>query len=207
MKAISDNINFSKVFTSLAIVLAMGFAAGVPAEAQSKKELKLAKKLAAEAEANSKDEDGRAYSEIGIKTGLPLYDTDAADACVAGALQIRVTVHHITPQGMMKLELFGEKDFMKSKGKLRRIRVPAEEGPQVICMNLPSTGRYAVVGYHDKNGDRRLKKSWKFKPLEPYGLSNNPEIKALRLPKFSETSFDVPLEGVDIDINLVDLTL
>ena len=200
-------INFSKAFVSLGVLLAMGLAIGVPAEAQSKKELKLAKKLAAEAEAKRKDKDGRAYSAIGIETGLPLYDTDAADTCVTGALQIRVTLHNITPQGIMKLELFGEKNFMKSKGKLRRIRVPAEEGPQVVCINLPTTGRYAVVGYHDKNGDRRLKKAWNFKPLEPYGLSNNPEIQALRLPKFSETGFDVPLEGADIDIKLVDLTL
>lgn len=155
----------------------------------------------------SYDEDGREYSDIGIKTGLPLYDSDKGDRCVPDALQIRVTLHNITPEGIMKLELFGENDFMKSKGKLRRIRVPAEEGPQVVCINLPSTGQYAVVGYHDKNGDRKLKKAWNFKPLEPYGLSNNPEIKALRLPKFSETSFEVPLEGIDIDIKLVDLTL
>ncbi len=153
------------------------------------------------------DKDGRPYSAIGIKTGLPLYDEDKADRCVPGALQIRVTLHNITPVGLMKLELFGEHNFMKSKGKLRRIRVPAEDGPQTVCINLPSTGRYAVVGYHDKNADRKLKKAWNFKPLEPYGLSNNPDIKALRLPKFSETGFDVPLEGVDIDITLVDLTL
>jgi len=207
VKAISHIINFSKAFASLGVVLSMGFALGVPAEAQTKKERKLAEELAAEAEANHMDEDGREYSAIGIATGLPLYDTDKADTCVPGALQIRVMLHNITPEGLVKLELFGEHNFMKSKGKLRRIRVPAEEGPQEICINLPTTGSYAVVGYHDKNGDRKLKKAWNFKPLEPYGLSNNPEIKALRLPKFSETGFDVPLEGVDIDIKFVDLTL
>ena len=147
----------------------------------------------------------RQLSEVGIATGLTLYDKDKADTCVPGALQIRVNVHNVTVGGIMKLELFGENNFLKKEGKLRRIRVPAENGPQRICINLPLPGEYAVVGYHDKDGDRRLKKNWKFKPKEPYGLSRNPEIKSLRLPKFSETGFDVPMEGIEIDIHLVDL--
>ena len=158
---------------------------------------------------NSKDETAekveRQLSDIGIATGLTLYDKDKADTCVPGALQIRVNVHNVTKVGILKLELFGENNFLKKEGKLRRIRVPAEEGSQKICINLPAPGEYAVVGYHDKDGDRRLKKNWKFKPKEPYGLSNNPEVKSLRLPKFSETGFPVPMEGIDIDIHLVDL--
>ena len=144
-------------------------------------------------------------SAIGIETGLELYPRDKADTCVPGALQIRVNVHNVSDGGILKLELFGENNFLKKEGKLRRIRVPAQNGPQRVCINLPQPGEYAVVGYHDKNGDRRLKKAWNFKPKEPYGLSNNPAIKSLRLPKFSETGFTVPMEGVEIDIHLVDL--
>jgi len=205
VKAISLIINFSKVFASLGAALIFNEMA--VAHMVSNQDASQVVQQEADGMVVKVDKDGRPYSAIGIAMGLPLYDTDKADTCVPGALQIRVTLHNITPQGLMKLELFGERNFMKSKGKLRRIRVPAEEGPQTVCINLPTTGRYAVVGYHDKNADRKLKKAWNFKPLEPYGLSNNPEIKALRLPKFSETGFDVPLEGVDIDINLVDLTL
>lgn len=157
-------------------------------------------------EPDNEDDVIEELSEIGIETGLELYPRDKADTCVPGALQIRATIHNVTKVGMVKLELFGERDFLKSRGKLRRIRVPAAEGSQVVCINLPLPGEYAVVGYHDKDGDRRLKKAWNFKPKEPYGLSNNPEIKALRLPKFSETGFNVPMEGIDIDIHMVDLS-
>ena len=161
----------------------------------------------AQTSSNEKGESSKeALSEIGLATGLELYPRDKSDTCVPGALQIRVTVHEVFSEGIVKLELFGEEDFLKKKGKLRRIRVPAEDENQLICINLPYPGEYAVVGYHDIDGDRRLKKNWKFKPKEPYGLSNNPEIKSLRLPKFSETKFFVPMEGVDIDIHLVDLT-
>ena len=145
-------------------------------------------------------------SEIGKARGLELYDKDKADTCVPGALQIRATVHNVSAKGILKLELFGEKNFLKKKGKLRRIRVPAEEGSQMVCVNLPAPGEFAMVGYHDIDGNRRLKKAWNFKPKEPYGLSNNPDIMSLRLPKFSETGFHVPMQGVDIDIHLVDLS-
>jgi len=156
--------------------------------------------------AASSESDTKGISAIGMEKGLKLYDKDKSDICVPGALQIRVTVHNVYEKGILKLELFGERKFLKKEGKLRRIRVPAENEKQLVCINLPTPGEYAVVGYHDIDGDRRLKKSWNFTPKEPYGLSNNPEIKALRLPKFSETSLAVPMEGVDIDIHLVDLS-
>lgn len=144
-------------------------------------------------------------SAIGAERGLELYDRDAADLCILGHHQIRVTVNNVTEEGLVKLELFGEKNFMRSSGKLRRIRVPAENGSVKVCINVAEPGEYAVVGYHDKDGDRKLDKKWNFKPKEPYGLSNNPEIKSLRLPKWEETRFTVPSDGVDIVINLVDL--
>ncbi|WP_409431811.1 DUF2141 domain-containing protein [Litorimonas sp. RW-G-Af-16] len=144
-------------------------------------------------------------SSAGLEHGLELYEFDGDDTCVPGALQIRATFHNTTADGILKAELFSERDFMKSKGKLRRIRVPAKAEKTQICINLPAPGDFAVVGYHDRDGNRKLKKAWNFKPKEPYGLSNNPEIKALRLPKWSETRFAVPMTGADIDIYLVDL--
>lgn len=169
--------------------------------------LGLAPTAFADPNANSGDKDQKKQlSAIGIETGLELYPKDRADTCVPGALQIRVSVNGVKKGGILKLELFGEEDFLKKKGKLRRIRVPAEDAPQRVCINLPQPGEYAVVGYHDKDGNRKLKKAWNYKPKEPYGLSNNPKIKSLRLPKFSETKFFVPMEGVEIDILLVDLS-
>ena len=148
--------------------------------------------------------DGETISAIGLERGLELYDRDAGDACVLGALQIRATVTNVTQKGLVKVELFGEKNFMKKSGKLRRIRVPAEEGSVKICINLPTPGEYALVGYHDRDGNRKLKKAWNFKPKEPFGVSNNPKIETLRLPKWSEAGFDVPMSGIDISLDLVD---
>lgn len=148
--------------------------------------------------------DGEVISAIGLERGLELYDRDAGDACVPGALQIRATVTNVSKKGIVKVELFGEKNFMKKSGKLRRVRIPAEEGSVKICVNLPTPGEYALVGYHDKDGNRKLKKKWNFKPKEPFGVSNNPMIDTVRLPKWSEAGFEVPMSGIDITMDLVD---
>jgi len=65
----------------------------------------------------SKEKDGPPLSAIGIETGLELYDKDKADTCVPGALQIRVNVHNVSEGGILKLELFGENNFLKKEGK------------------------------------------------------------------------------------------
>jgi len=160
--------------------------------------------LSFSASAGAGDKAEEPLSQLGIERGLELYDRDVADACIPGSLQIRTTITGATRKGLIKVELFAEKDFMKKSGKLRRIRVPAEDEPVMVCVNVPLPGQYAISSYHDKDGDRKFDKRWDFKPKEPFGLSNNPVIKKVRLPKWSETNFEVPMGGADITINLVD---
>jgi len=152
----------------------------------------------------SADDKEYPLSEIGVERGLELYDFDVADRCILGYHQVRITVTNVHREGILNLELFGENDFMRSSGKLRRIRVPAEDAPMKVCIHVPGAGEYAVVGYHDIDGDRKLDKKWNFRPKEPFGLSTNPVIESLRLPRWDETRFTVPHNGVDITINLVD---
>ena len=137
---------------------------------------------------------------------LELYPRDASDSCVADGLQIRVAINGVSQMGIMKLELYNSEDgFLSKKGRLRSIRDKALDAPMVMCVNVPEPGTYAITAYHDKDGNRKLKKKWDFTPREPYGLSNNPEIKTRRIPKFEEAAFQVGSQGTDILINLVDL--
>lgn len=137
-----------------------------------------------------------------IHPTLELYASDAADECVADSLQIRVTAQNIFPEGILKLELYNSEDgFLFKKGRLRRVRVEAKESPVQVCINVPEAGIYAIAGYHDIDGNRKLKKKWDFTPKEPYGLSNNPVFKNKRLPKFEEAAFNVGEKGTNIEIS------
>lgn len=142
-------------------------------------------------------------SKIGLENNLELYKFDEADSCVDNSTQIRTLITNLSKSGIVKVELFGKKNFMKKSGKLRRIRVPADSERVSLCINVPAPGEYALVSYHDKDGNRKLKKAWNLKPKEPYGVSNNPVIESLRLPRWAEASFYVPQEGIEVVINLV----
>lgn len=137
---------------------------------------------------------------------LELYPRDFSDTCLADGLQIRASVTGVTAVGIMKLELYNSEDgFLSKKGRLRSIRDAAKDGPMMMCINVPEPGVYALAGYHDLDGNRKLKKKWNFKPKEPFALSNNIKFKSLRMPKFEEAAFEVGPQGADIVINVVDL--
>lgn len=92
--------------------------------------------------------------------------------------------------------------FLKSGGKLARIRVPAVEGETNFCIVLPKAGIYALAIYHDRNGNTKLDKTWIGLPSEPFGLSNNPP-KRLAMPKHRDSAFEVngPRTPVMIDLD------
>lgn len=141
-----------------------------------------------------------------VSDELDLRPGDESDPCVDDGLQIRVTVNGVTHQGIMKLELYAsEKNFLNKKGRLRWTRVEAQDGPMRLCLDVPEPGTYAVAGYHDLDGNRKLNKKWDFTPKEPFGLSNDPKLKRRKFPKFKNSAFEVPEAGADITLNLVDV--
>ena len=133
---------------------------------------------------------------------LPLYPRDAADVCDASATQIRVTVTGAAHQGLAKVELYKPEDNWL-KDETRKVRVEAQDGPFQVCMNV-EPGTYAIVGYHDRNANRKLDKKFPFKPKEPFGVVNQDRLTKKKRPKFKQVSFVVAEGGIDVDLILVD---
>ena len=133
---------------------------------------------------------------------ISIQPQDAPDACSARSAQVRVTVTNVKSGGALNIELYDDPDnFLFKKGRKRKVRVPAIAGQQTACINLAQPGTYAVAVYQDMDGDRKLKKNWNLLPLEPFGLSNNPE-QYTGFPKFSDSAFTTGKLGADIVINL-----
>ena len=127
---------------------------------------------------------------------------EAPDICNAGIAQVRVTVNNVGAGGVLNVELYDDPNhFLFKEGRKRKIRIPAAEGQQRVCMNLEQSGTYAVAAYHDRDGNRKLKKYWNQLPREPFGLSNNPE-QHFGFPKFSDSAFTTGSLGADIVIDL-----
>ncbi|MCE7914265.1 MAG: DUF2141 domain-containing protein [Nitrosomonas sp. PRO4] len=142
------------------------------------------------------------FSQIHASEALRIMPHEAPDACNAEAAQIRVTVNNVGSGGVLNVELYDDpENFLFKKGRKRKIRIPAAVGQQKVCMNLDQPGTYAVAVYHDRDGDRKLKKRWNLLPREPFGLSNNPENPD-GFPQFSDSAFTTGRLGADIVVNL-----
>lgn len=103
--------------------------------------------------------------------------------------------------GQVRLMLFDREDGFRKEDKARAVLpLPAAAGAfEGVFRHLPP-GRYAVVAYHDENGDGKLNLRFGMFPKEGYGLSNNPAI--VGPPRFKDAAFDVPPEGGRVEIRL-----
>jgi uncharacterized protein (DUF2141 family) len=116
------------------------------------------------------------------------------------AADLEVAVHAVRgDEGRVKLMLFDREDGFRKEDKARQVlALPAAAGTGVFRALPP--GRYAVIAYHDENGDDKLNLRFGMFPKEGYGLSNNPKI--FGPPKFKDATFEVPEAGKRIVIHL-----
>lgn len=134
---------------------------------------------------------------------LNIYTGELPDTCDPDLLQVRVTVNNIEDGGALVVELYNDDadNFLSKEARLRRVRLPATDGPMAICITIESTGTYALASYHDIDADRKLDRKWNFLPKEPFALSLNRRLK-LRKPRLEEAAFEVGESGIDLDLNL-----
>lgn len=140
---------------------------------------------------------------------LPAHAAEAAPAhCVGdlsgkGWLTVEVTGVR-NSNGLMAITIYDGNEqgkFLRSKGSLDVVRVPAKQGTTRTCVKLPGTGVYAIAVYHDEDSSRRLNRSGLGMPTEGFGFSNNPPTIA-SLPSFSSVRLNVPRNGLATRITL-----
>jgi uncharacterized protein (DUF2141 family) len=119
----------------------------------------------------------------------------------AGAADLAVAVHEVrSGDGQVKLMLFDREDGFRKEDRARQVlALPAAGAVTGTFRDLPP-GRYAVIAYHDENGDGRLNLRFGMFPKEGYGLSNSPKLSGP--PRFKDAALDLPAEGRHIAIRL-----
>ncbi len=136
----------------------------------------------------------RRLALLAALTALAVWPALAADLDVA--------VHEVRGgDGQVKLMLFEREAGFRKEDKARQVQaLRATKGTVVgLFRDLPP-GRYAVIVYHDENGDGKLDLRFGMFPKEGYGLSNNPKLSGP--PKFKDAAFELPVEGKHIAIHL-----
>jgi uncharacterized protein (DUF2141 family) len=143
-----------------------------------------------------------AFAPAGAETG------EAPGECVgdlAGKGWLNVEIRGVrNSTGLVAITIYdGNRSdkFLRSKGSLDVVRVPAQSGTTRACVKLPGSGVYAIAVYHDEDSSRKLTRSGIGLPTEGYGFSNNPPTIA-SLPTFSSVRLNVPKPGLTARITL-----
>jgi len=79
--------------------------------------------------------------------------------------------------------------FRKEDRAVQVVSIPAAPGETVVEFPGLTPGRYALMAYHDENGDAKLNLRFGMFPTEGYALSNAPKV--MGPPKFSDSAFDL----------------
>ncbi len=142
-----------------------------------------------------------AVTRQNCKTLLILAALGLSAPC-ASAAELEIVVSNVrSTDGRVKLMLFDRAEGFRKEDKSRELlALPAAVGTvRGVFKDLPP-GRYAIVIYHDENGDGKLNLSFGMFPKEGYGLSNNPSVSGP--PAFQDAAFDLPESGAKLAIQL-----
>jgi uncharacterized protein (DUF2141 family) len=109
----------------------------------------------------------------------------------AAAAELDVVVHPVAhDKGAVKVVLYASPETFRKEDKALLVRSqPARLGEMTFKFDHLTPGRYAIVAYHDENGNGQMDRFLGMIPTEGWGLSNNPEVSGP--PQFEPSAFTV----------------
>jgi uncharacterized protein (DUF2141 family) len=118
----------------------------------------------------------------------------------AGAATLNVTLDGAKAGGgPLTVLLFDRADgFPKEARAARRHVLPA--GQATLALDDLKPGQYAVMAYHDEDGNGELNRFLGMIPQEGWGLSNNPQVSGK--PAFKDAAVTVPESGASLNLKL-----
>lgn len=109
----------------------------------------------------------------------------------ASAAELEAVVRGVAhDKGAVKVVLYATPETFRKEDKALAVKtLPARPGEMSVAFAGLAPGRYAIVAYHDENGNGEMDRFLGMIPTEGYGLSNNPEVSGP--PQFEPSAFDV----------------
>ncbi|WP_339698024.1 DUF2141 domain-containing protein [uncultured Marixanthomonas sp.] len=111
---------------------------------------------------------------------------------------ITVTVPVQSEEGNVVFGLYDETSFMKQP--LVGLEGEIKDGKASVTFEDVKPGTYAILLFHDKNGNKQMDFEANGMPTEPYGASNN--VMSMGPPLWSDTKFKVTNEPVDLEVRM-----
>ncbi|RFN58025.1 DUF2141 domain-containing protein [Marixanthomonas ophiurae] len=111
---------------------------------------------------------------------------------------ITVTVPVQSEEGNVVFGLYDETSFMKKP--LVGLEGEIKDGKATVTFEDIQPGTYAILLFHDKNGNKQMDFESNGMPTEPYGASNN--VMSMGPPLWSDTKFEVTNEPVKLEVRM-----
>ena len=101
----------------------------------------------------------------------------------------------------VRIALYADADSFRHEQSARQVlSLPAAPGTvSGVFHDLPA-GRYAVLAYHDENGNQKLDMVLGMFPDEGWGLSNDPTV--IGPPQFEDSAFELAEPATTITVPL-----
>jgi len=137
-----------------------------------------------------------------MKTAIAIIAATVTLAAPAWGGDLTVTLNGVAhDQGGMRVGLYDRAETFRKEDRAVAVQTaPAKAGTVVVTFPALPPGRYAVMAYHDEDGDGGLDRFMGMIPTEGYALSNDPEVTGP--PAFEECAFDLPAAGRPLSITL-----
>jgi uncharacterized protein (DUF2141 family) len=118
----------------------------------------------------------------------------------ADAASLDITLEGARPGGGALTVLLFERaeGFPRETRAAQRHVLPA--GQSTLTLDTLKPGRYAVMAYHDEDGNGELNRFLGMIPQEGWGLSNNPAVSGK--PAFKDAAFTLPEAGAAVNLKL-----
>ncbi|MFT3757673.1 DUF2141 domain-containing protein [Thauera sp.] len=131
-----------------------------------------------------------------------LLSTSIAGAALAQDARLDVQLVGIQHErGSIRVGLYAEpKTFRKEAQALAVQQAPAAAGTVRVSFEKLPPGRYAIMAYHDEDGNGELNRRFGMFPTEGYGLSNNPTVSGP--PAFDDSAFELSAETKAKEISI-----
>lgn len=125
-----------------------------------------------------------------------------APALPAVAADLTVSIAGVSGAGgFIHVGLYGGEDTFRKPDRAAAAQwVAAVPGQVSATFSGVAPGTYAVMAWHDENGDKELNRFLGMIPTEGYALSNDPEVSGP--PPFADSAFTVAEPGVAVTMSM-----
>jgi uncharacterized protein (DUF2141 family) len=106
------------------------------------------------------------------------------------------SVNALSDKGTVKFAFYNKENFMKQPIYSKSASV--ENGKSTVVFENVPQGIYAIICFHDENGNNIMDFEENGMPKESYGLSNN--TMTFGPPEFASSKFEVTEEDLTLEI-------